>query len=94
MTRGTLGGAHKSTKRKIIRSTATGTFWNSDSLYHDQFMEQIKTPLNLLIFLDVIQETKRVHKQKCADLAHELIKIIRDFNFFELTIVSIRRLKS
>ena len=39
--------------------------------------------LNLTVFLDKVQETKRVHKKKCADLAHELIKLIRHFNFFE-----------
>jgi hypothetical protein len=33
--------------------------------------------------MDVVQETKRVHKQKCAELAHDLIKIIRDVTFFE-----------
>ncbi len=33
--------------------------------------------------MDVIQETKRVHKQKCAELAHDLIEIIRDVAFFD-----------
>jgi hypothetical protein len=33
--------------------------------------------------MDVVQETKRGDKQKCAELAHDLIKIIRDVTFFE-----------
>jgi len=41
-------------------------------------MASINTPLSLKDFMDVAQETKRVHKQKCAELAHDLIKIIRE----------------
>ena len=33
--------------------------------------------------MDVVQEKKRGHKQKCAELAHDLIKIIRDVTFFD-----------
>jgi hypothetical protein len=45
-------------------------------------MASIKTPLSLKDFMDVVQETKRVHKQKCAELAHDLIKKIIDVTFF------------
>ena len=46
-------------------------------------MASINTPLSLKDFMDVVQETKRVHKQKCAELAHDLIKIIREVTFFD-----------
>jgi hypothetical protein len=35
------------------------------------------------LFLDALQETKRVHVQKATDLAYQLIKLIRDFSLFE-----------
>jgi hypothetical protein len=35
------------------------------------------------LFLDALQETKRVHAQKATDLAYQLIKLIRDFTLFE-----------
>jgi hypothetical protein len=54
----------QTSKRRIILSTATGTFWNSDSLYHDQFMASIKTPLSLKDFMDVVQETRKQTKMR------------------------------
>ncbi len=35
------------------------------------------------LFLDPLQETKRVQVQKATDLAYQLIKILRDFSLYE-----------
>jgi hypothetical protein len=35
------------------------------------------------LFLDALQETKRVHVQKATDLAYQLIKLLTDFSLYE-----------
>jgi hypothetical protein len=35
------------------------------------------------LFLDALQETKRVHVQKVTDLAYQLIKLLTDFSLYE-----------
>ena len=70
-------------KRKIIISTQTGLFWNSEVSQFEQFLKTISEPLNMQLLIDSLLELKRVYIEKAKESTFVLIKRIRDFCFFE-----------
>ena len=71
------------TKRKIIISTQTGLFWNSDAIQFDQILKTILEPLNMNLFMDSLLELKRVHIERAKEITHVPIKTIRHFCFLD-----------
>jgi len=73
----------QNSKRRIIFSTKSGIFWNSDAMHFDQFLSGIKEKYNMDLFMDTLLEIKRVHASTATDLAQNLLRLIRDFYLFE-----------
>jgi len=73
----------QNSKRRIIFSTKSGIFWNSDVVHFDQFLSGIEEKYNIDLFMDTLLEIKRVHASTATDLAQNLLRLIRDFYLFE-----------
>jgi len=62
----------QNSKRRIIFSTKSGIFWNSDVMHFDQFLSGIKEKYNMDLFMDTLLEIKR-DRNLIADLQYDVM---------------------
>jgi hypothetical protein len=70
----------QNSKRRIILSTKSGIFWNSDIAHHDHFLNSKKETNNMDLFMASLSETKKVHISMATDLALKLVGLTRDLS--------------